>query len=61
MAAGVAGEGGWWLPWLRRDVAAVSGEFQWWEGCNLVKTGGAEQVFVVHLREECANKIWGCI
>jgi len=26
-----------------------------------VKTGGAEQVFVVHLREECANKIWGCI
>ena len=21
----------------------------------------AEQVFVVHLQEECANKIWGCI
>ena len=30
-------------------------------GCNLVKIGGAEQVFVVHLQEESANKIWGCI
>ena len=30
-------------------------------GVQLSKTRGAEQIFVVHLQEECANKIWGCI
>ena len=28
---------------------------------QLSENWGAEQVFVVHFREECANKIWGCI
>jgi len=30
-------------------------------GVQLSETRGAEQIFVVHLQEECANKIWGCI
>jgi len=30
-------------------------------GVQPSKIGGAEQVFVVHLQQECANKIWGCI
>ena len=42
--------------------------YNWWrcvckdnDTCNLVKIRGAEQVFVVHLQEECVNKNWGCI